>query len=918
MVLLLTTSLALPAAAQSSACSLVNLQPSRSVFGRDAANLPLDRIADLLALSPGVSAQTHGELNVRAAGEGANGVYLDGVPALSGRRNHLSPSLGGSYAGEFGSGFAIGTNGFAELQLHPTPASAELGNAVGGIVELRTTPCDASKGNWITAGVASDAMLGAERGIGLNRLTLSGEGSSGRFHFGIAGFAEGQRTALLGLDQNASPIYLLDGVDTTVAYNDGTTDRSVPIYRFKSADGIRIPASASTIYSLSGHLGYQLGQGQRLQLTALTSQRQNRPFDYQNLYNSRQAIADRAWSEVLTASWFGRLAEREGLRLSAEAHLSLQWDHENNGPLSPAGERDSRDPSSGLMLAPLDFRFDRSSFPVNDALIDNFRTNSGRRSPYDLDNTSQYQLIDEFRNNAYGLQGWSEAGGPTGQLTLYQERRVVGKGAVTAEFGARHRLRAGVETTKYNVDFYSAQLTSQNGADAWREAPRLTSGFADYDLHLGDAALHAGLRLDHFTSGASRPDFPRISSAPGFDPAQPTAGFIADASHSRLSPRVSGEFQATPRARLFAGVSALAQVPDFTDLFQGINTDLSITSSAQVYSTDLDFVHGTVMEAGAAYQVDSNLSITGSLWTRRDRNIVVTRLRSEADPLIGSNQDVRRLVNQGSARATGIDLQLSRTLGARGRAWLSYSYVSADSLVRGGLRNHNASAAVLYQTGNLRALGGVLRDVGIYGVARVARGTAYTRCGGGLVEESAVVSDTVRCDIYVGTFNSARTPAIYNLDLRLTRTIEFGAASLVIFGDIRNLFNTRNVLRVFAQSGRTRNPLDLSRFRSGALESYANEGQENGVRAGDGTLDLSFGGAADPRASCGLWTAGGTTRVPNCVYLVEAEERFGNGDHLFTTAEQTRAFDAYYQTAKGEQNFTAPGRRVRLGAEVHF
>ncbi|HWA15872.1 MAG TPA: hypothetical protein VG817_05535, partial [Gemmatimonadales bacterium] len=221
-------------------------------------------------------------------------------------------------------------------------------------------------------------------------------------------------------------------------------------------------------------------------------------------------------------------------------------------------------------------------------------------------------------------------------------------------------------------------------------------------------------------------------------------------------------------------------------------------------------------------------------------------------------------------------------------------------------------------TGSLRTLGGALKHLGIYAVARVASGTAYTRCGGGLVEESAVVSDTVRCDIYVGNFNSARTPTIYNLDLRLTRSVDLGRAGVVLFGDVRNLLNIRNVVRVFAQNGQTHNPLDVERFRGGALANFANEGDENGVRGGDGTLDLTFGGATDPRAACGNWTSGGTGRAPNCAYLIAAEERFGNGDHRFTVAEQSRAFDAYYQTAKGEPNFTGPGRRVRLGVEVHF
>ena len=51
---------------------------------------------------------------------------------------------------------------------------------------------------------------------------------------------------------------------------------------------------------------------------------------------------------------------------------------------------------------------------------------------------------------------------------------------------------------------------------------------------------------------------------------------------------------------------------------------------------------------------------------------------------------------------------------------------------------------------------------------------------------------------------------------------------------------------------------------------------------------------------------------------LQAAERFGNGDHLFTRAEQTRASDAFYLVARGLQNFTSSGRRVRIGMEVHF
>ncbi len=915
--------LATPLAAQQSRCALLTTSPAQTTFRSSAADLPVDRLADLLVLAPGTSALNHGELSVRGAGRGANGLYLDGVPANPGWRNFASPALGGSYYGDAGAGIGIGTNGFEELRLITGLVPVDRGNAVGGVIDVETDPCsstDSSGAPSLRASVASDAFLGADHGIGFNRLALRGGGRFGRLRVGGEAIAEGQRTARLGLDQNGSPIYLADGIDTTVTYNDGTVDHSVDILRFVPAPGIRLPSSAATTYTLGGHATYDLSDRHRLQLSAFASQRQARALSYEDLYNPRQAFADRAWSQVVTGSWLGRLGGRDRLALSGEAHLSMQWDHETNGPLSDAGERDSRDPASGLMLAPLGFRFDAANFPVNDALVDNFRRNSGRRSPYDLNDPTQYGLVDEFRNNAYGLLGFSESGGPTGLLTLYRERRLVGSAALTAQVGDQHRLRAGVEGIHYDLNLYSSQLTSQVLADAYVESPRQVALFSDYQFTAADIVLTAGFRVDHFQSGASRPDFPRISSMPGFDPANPTALFHDDRGHSRISPRVAAEFRASPKARLFAGISSLAQIPDFAQLYRGINTDYSITSQRQQFGTDLGFEHATLIEAGGSYLLDPMTSVRGSVWTRKDNDVIAAVSQLEFDPLIGSTVDVQRLKNAISGKATGIDLQLTRTLGSHGQAWVSYGYVSADSLVRSGARTHNLAAALLYETGPAsQALGGVLRNVGMFATVRVASGTAYTRCGGELNEESGVLSDNVRCDIYVGTFNSAHLPATRVVDLRVTRTVTAGPTSLVIFADARNLLNTRNLIRVFTQTGSTTNELDRLRAVSGGLDAFANEASQNGARFADGTIDLTFGGAADPRGACGGWgTAAGTPAPPNCLYLLGAESRFGNGDHLFTEAEQTRAIEAYYYVGHGEQAFTGPGRRVRLGLEVRF
>ena len=68
----------------------------------------------------------------------------------------------------------------------------------------------------------------------------------------------------------------------------------------------------------------------------------------------------------------------------------------------------------------------------------------------------------------------------------------------------------------------------------------------------------------------------------------------------------------------------------------------------------------------------------------------------------------------------------------------------------------------------------------------------------------------------------------------------------------------------------------------------------------DGSIDLSFGGAADRGRVRRLGQPGAAMpAAPNCVALIRAEERFGNGDHVFDLAEQRRASDALYNTVRG-------------------
>jgi hypothetical protein len=81
----------------------------------------------------------------------------------------------------------------------------------------------------------------------------------------------------------------------------------------------------------------------------------------------------------------------------------------------------------------------------------------------------------------------------------------------------------------------------------------------------------------------------------------------------------------------------------------------------------------------------------------------------------------------------------------------------------------------------------------------------------------------------------------------------------------------------------------------------------------DGSVDVSFGGSA--ASGCASWISPqGDGAAPNCVALVRAEERYGNGDGIYSPGEQEAAAGAWFDALAGIF-YDAP-RRIRIGLEI--
>jgi hypothetical protein len=171
---------------------------------------------------------------------------------------------------------------------------------------------------------------------------------------------------------------------------------------------------------------------------------------------------------------------------------------------------------------------------------------------------------------------------------------------------------------------------------------------------------------------------------------------------------------------------------------------------------------------------------------------------------------------------------------------------------------------------------------------------------------------------FTSEINGLRLPAYKALDMRFTKGFGLAGFNMTAYADVRNILNFTNTIRRFVGTNDITNAVEFTADSAIASGALAGEANQNGLLdAATGDIDLRFSGAGASGCS-GYVGANGKPAAPSCVYLVRVEQRFGNGDGIYTADEQNRAFTAYYQSFRNRNFFTDRPRQVRLGLEVNF
>lgn len=760
------------------------------------------------------------------------------------------------------------------------------------------------------------APLRPDGGTGDTRFEIAGGGPiAGAFRLGVGATLTGREAASGGVGYDRAPYYLATGIDTVLQWQDASFDSiEAPVQHYTASD--KVPLTPRTTEDWTARLDGSIG-GIATWAHWIGSRSSEGLLHYLDLYNPAQSKGIDQQGYDLAAGMIAPLGPR---RLAVT--LAVQHERSEEGPLTNAAELDARAPGLGILLGGLDLRWDMGNFPIDDQLVTNYRDNipGSRRSPYDLENPDQYRLNDQYRNSPYATYGWSEDGGPVGQLKFYDDRRLLGSAELAEDRVLGGTARLGIEVVRHDARNYAMALTSEAFSNVWIEHPDEMAATLGW-IHREDRwSLDAGVRVDRFASGGRRPYdlvtdpadprygtyvwFPRGASVAATDPNN--VHWVEDKAHTAAAPHVTLQGALGPGWRAHAGFQRSAQIPDLADLYDGINTDLAITNTNASYGRDLGHEIVDHWEAGVAWDT-GGVHLEGGYFEDHYEQVVTTRLTPLYDPLKKQNSTL--LVHQ----MTSAPAIRGATLSARSRL--------SGTLALGGAYTYLATDDKIYFTPSFALYGeSPLRHHNFAATAQLTGPALGPAAGFGALVTLRVMSGLAQGTDSLGANTSLRSdhvPAWKSLDLRVGRTVTFAGRRATAYLDARNLLNVANLLHAFPIGDPRSDPTRQEQAWQMDSASYATEAAKNGRYSGAGTIDLTFGGAG--RAGCGAWQASsGEADPPDCAYLIAAEERFGNGDGLYTVSEQRAASNAYYLTRFGPGAFSGPPRAIRIGLEIGF
>jgi outer membrane receptor for ferrienterochelin and colicin len=483
------------------------------------------------------------------------------------------------------------------------------------------------------------------------------------------------------------------------------------------------------------------------------------------------------------------------------------------------------------------------------------------QSPYDT------RYVHPFLFQTY--DPWSFfTGGTDMNHTKRETRTLLGKLDVSSQINEHNLLKAGVEYRQHRIfyDSYALQPVDAQAAfnfassnpfintlipsdttlyhDSYLHRPREFSVYVQDKIEFKDLIINIGIRYDWFNPDGhvlADPSDPSIYSPikPGNrffdyngngvqDPGEPgktvadraAYWFVKSAPVGKLSPRIGFSFPVTARGIVHFSYGHFFQSPRFELMYT--NPDFKIGpgtgNQGLVGNTNLQPEETIKAELGVQQQLSDDISVDVTAFLQDIRNLTGTRVN---DILVfGGSKSYTQYQNSDFGFIKGITLQVDKRFSGGLTASLHYTF----SVARGSASNPDDARNAL--------LGGTLPEVQLnpldwdqrhtinaeltYAASRWGASTIM-QYGGGLPFTPRRTTDVTAL-----LTNSQLKPATINVDMQGYYEFHLDPLKLVAYLRVFNIFDIRNEINVYDDTGRAGVTLDETNAAQTNPKQYVN------------------------------------------------------------------------------------------------
>ncbi|MEW6512209.1 MAG: TonB-dependent receptor [Bacteroidota bacterium] len=486
----------------------------------------------------------------------------------------------------------------------------------------------------------------------------------------------------------------------------------------------------------------------------------------------------------------------------------------------------------------------------------------------------KYYLYEDIHDQRYvhpklflTPTAWSFlTGGTDMNRTFRATETYLGKVDLTSQLDRVNLVKAGVEFRRHAVKFERINLQpvlEQSDINLARDnphiqtrVPELSSFDHDYylrkptefsaylqdKLELKDLIVNIGLRFDYFQPDGvvlSDPTDPNI-----YSPIKPSNRFfdtngngVQDqgeatktvddrrsywytkaSAKSQVSPRLGFSFPITAQGIVHFSYGHFFQIPRFERLYENPDFKIGPGTAGIVGNADLKPEETINGELGLQQQLTDDISVDVTAYLRDIRGLAGTF--GDQIVVFGGSAQYSKYTNSDFGFVKGIVFTMNKRFSGGLTATIDYTFQVAKGSASDPQEARNAIAGGARPEIQLNPLGWDQRHTLNMTVAYAARtwgASSIIQYGSG-----TPYSPRRTTDITALLTNSQVKPSYFNVDLRGYYEFTVSTIRLIAFARVFNIFDIRNEVRVYDDTGRAGFTIDEARARASNPPQYVN------------------------------------------------------------------------------------------------